>query len=156
MRGNQRPELLFEGEADVTSPAVSPDGRLLAYRSNEIGGKFTLFIRPLPINNTKVQVSVDDGHFPQWSADGTEIYYRTDDKILASRILTKPELQVVSKRLVCSSKRVSFEHNQSDFAVAPDGRILLVKSAMDQSQPVKVNVILNWFTELKSKLTGDK
>ncbi|MBI4417166.1 MAG: hypothetical protein HY563_00210, partial [Ignavibacteriales bacterium] len=91
-------------------------------------------------------------HYPQWSADGMELYYRTADKIFASRIQRTPELKVLSRRLVYTSPRVSPQYHQPDFAVAPDGRILLLKSAIDQSRPIEVRVILNWFTELKSKL----
>ena len=63
-------------EANVTNPQFSPDGRLISYRSNEIEGTSKLFVRPFPINDIKIQVSTSDGINPQWSADGTEIYYR--------------------------------------------------------------------------------
>ncbi|HMD13912.1 MAG TPA: hypothetical protein VKI62_04755, partial [Bacteroidota bacterium] len=151
---NQNPELLIHSDASMTSPEFSPDGKFIAYRSDEIDGKFKLFVRPFPINDMKVQVSIDDGEYPQWSAEGSEIFYRDNDKILAARIQFEPTPQVVSRRLVCTSVRVSESPIQSDFSVAPDGRILLLKSAIDQSKPIQANVIVNWFTELKKKLTA--
>ncbi len=151
---NQNPELLIHSGASITSPVFSPDGKFIAYRSDEIDGKFKLFVRPFPINDVKIQVSVDDGNYPQWSADGSEIFYRDNDRIMAARIQLNPALQVVSRRLVCTSVRVSESSVQSDFSVAPDGRILLLKSAIDESKPIHVNVIVNWFTELKKKLTN--
>ena len=144
----------MKSDAKTTSPTFSPDGKFIAYRSDEIDGNFKLFIRPFPITDTKVQVSIDDGIYPQWSADGSEIYYRDNDNIMAAKIQTSPELKVISRRLVCESKRVSSAYTQRDFTVAPDGRVLMLKSPEDQSKPVKVNVIVNWFSELKKKLTG--
>jgi Tol biopolymer transport system component len=152
--GKEKPHLLFKSDAKTTSPTFSPDGKFIAYRSDEIDGNFKLFIRPFPITDTKVQVSIDDGIYPQWSADGSEIYYRDNDNIMAAKIQTSPELKVISRRLVCESKRVSSAYTQRDFTVAPDGRVLMLKSPEDQSKPVKVNVIVNWFAEVKQKLTG--
>ena len=148
------PHLLFKSDAKATSPTFSPDGKFIAYRSDEIGGNFKLFIRPFPITDIKVQVSIDDGLYPQWSVDGSEIYYRDDDKIMAAKIQTSPELKVISRRIVCNSIRVSSGYTQRDFTVDPDGRVLMLKSAEDLSKPVQVNVVVNWFSELKKKLTG--
>jgi Tol biopolymer transport system component len=155
LESNQGPKLLFNTTAKVASPTFSPDGKFVAYRSDEVDRKLKLFVRPFPITDVKVQVSIDDGVYPQWSIDGTEIFYRDDDKIMAVRIQTKPELKVLSNRLVCTSTRVSNSNGQSDFALAPDGRILLLRGAVDQAKPVQVNVIVNWFTELKKKLTSE-
>jgi serine/threonine protein kinase len=149
---NKKPQLLFMSDANFTSPAFSPDNKLITYRSDEIDGKFKLFIRPFPINDTKIQVSLGDGLFPQWSSDGGELYYREGNKIMAAKIQTVPQLKVISRRLVCESPQVSFSSDQRDFTVASDGRILMLKSPEDQSKPIKLNVIVNWFTELKNKL----
>jgi serine/threonine protein kinase len=153
---NDSPKLLITTDASTASPEFSPDGRFIAYRSNEIGGKFKLFVRPFPINNDKIQVSINDGNFPEWSFDGSKLYYRDGDKIIAARIQTKPELKVLSREVVCTALNLSGNGNnvQQDFAVGPDGRILVLKDAEDMSKPVKVNVIVNWFTELKKKLVN--
>ena len=154
--GSQAPKLLIDTKAKITSPAFSPDGKFIAYRSNEIGGQFRLFIRPFPINATKVQVSVDDGRFAQWSVDGTELFYRTKETIVAARIQRLPELKVLSRRIVYGPLPSTDQALQPGFALAPDGRILLQEDAVDESKPVKVKVIVNWFTELKEKLAESK
>ncbi len=150
------PKLLIKTDANTTSPEFSPDGKFIAYRSDEIGGKYKLFLRPFPINNEKIQVSINDGIFPQWSFDGSRLYYREGDKIMAARIQTKPELKVASRDVICTSLNLFGNGNavQQDFAVAPGGRILLLKDAEDVSKPVTVNVIVNWFTELKNELVN--
>ena len=149
---NQQPHLLFKSDAELRTPAFSPDGRLIAYLSNEIDGKFRLFIRPFPVNDSKIQVSLGDGIFPQWSSDGSKLYYREGNKIMAAQIQIDPELKVISRRLVCSSPQISTGYDQRDFTVASDGRILMLKRPEDQSKPVKLNVIVNWYSELKNKL----
>jgi serine/threonine protein kinase len=151
---NKKPEVLFKSDATLQEPTFSPDGKLIAYRSDEIEGKMKLFIRPFPINDEKIQVSIGDGLFPSWSGDSKEVYYRDGDKIFAAKIEREPGIKVVSRRLVCTLERVSSGSNQSDFTVAPNGSILGLKSAIDQSKSVKVNVIVNWFDELKEKLAA--
>ena len=151
---NKKPEVLFKSDATLQEPSFSPDGKLIAYRSDEIEGKMKLFIRPFPINDKKIQVSIDDGLFPGWSGDSKEVYYRDGDKIFAAKIERETGIKVVSRRLVCTLERVSSGSTQSDFTVAPDGSILALKSAIDQSKPIKVNVIVNWFDELKKKLVN--
>ena len=153
---SKNPEPLFKSEATLSEPGFSPDGKMVSYRSNEIEGKFKLFIRPFPINNEKIQVSIDDGLYACWSADSKEIYYRDGDKIIVAKIEIQPQLKVVSRRIVCISPRTSFDNSHSDFTVAADGRILALRSTIDQSKPVKVNVIVNWFSELKKKLTNNE
>ncbi len=151
---DKKPEILINSDATFREPGFSPDGKLISYRSDEIEGKFKLFIRPFPINDNKIQVSLDDGIYACWSSDSKEIYYRDEDKIMAAKIELQPKLKIVSRRTVGIFPRVSSELSQSDFTVAPDGRILILKSAIDQSKPVKINVIVNWFSELKNKLVN--
>jgi eukaryotic-like serine/threonine-protein kinase len=149
---DKKPEILINSDASLREPGFSPDGKLVSYRSDEIEGKFQLFVRPFPINNDKIQVSLDDGIYACWSSDGREIYYRVGDKIMAAKIELQPNLKIVSRRTVGIFPRVSSELGQPDFTVAPDGRLLVLKSTIDKSNPLKVNVIVNWFTELKNKL----
>ena len=143
---------MFKSDARLASPCISPDGKLVAYRSDEIDGKFKLFIRPFPINDTKIQVSLRNVFYPEWSADGRELYYREGDKIMTAKIQTSPELKVISRRLICESPLISNDPHERDFTVASDGRILILKRFENQSKPIKLNVIVNWFTELKNKL----
>jgi hypothetical protein len=154
--GTQPPAPLFASGPHTQSPMFSPDGKHIAYRSDEVGGKYKLFVTTFPVTGAKVQVSIDDGYFPQWSADGAELFYRDGESIMAARIQLSPSLTVLSRRLVCRAPYVSSSFAQPDFSVAPDGRILVLKSSVDQSKPVKVNVIVNWFTDLKKKLASQQ
>ena len=69
-------------EAD---PAISPDGRWLAYSSNE-SGRLEVYVRPYPSGAGRWQVSDNGGGFPRWTGNGRELVYRVDDGIMAASI----------------------------------------------------------------------
>jgi eukaryotic-like serine/threonine-protein kinase len=153
IKSDREPKLLFNTKANVTSPEFSPDGKLICYRSDEIDGTPKLFLRPFPINDIKIQVSINNAINPQWSTDGTKLYYRSGNNIMVAKIQVKPDLKVLWRKVVCYSEIISPDFYFPDFSVYPDGRILLLKNVEDESKPIKVNVIVNWFTELKKKLS---
>ena len=69
-------------EAD---PAISPDGRWLAYTSNE-SGRQEVYVRPYPSGAGRWQVSDNGGGFPRWTRNGRELFYRVDDGLMAASI----------------------------------------------------------------------
>ena len=69
-------------EAD---PAISPDGRWLAYTSNE-SGRQEVYVRPYPAGAGRWQVSDNGGGYPRWARNGRELFYRVDDGIMAATI----------------------------------------------------------------------
>ncbi len=78
------PKPFIDGASDESRPAFSPDGRWLAYQSNE-SGNYEVYVRPFPGPLGKWQVSTGGGLFPEWSYNGKELFYRTvaDSKIMA-------------------------------------------------------------------------
>jgi serine/threonine-protein kinase len=75
------PEVFLQSPFYETYPTFSPDGRWLAYASNE-SGSWEVYVRAFPDGGTPVQVSRDGGRVPRWSATGHEIFYGTDDQRL--------------------------------------------------------------------------
>ncbi len=146
------PKPLFRTKFNEIEPKYSPNGKLFLYRSDEIEGKFNVFVRELPINTNKVQVSINDGIYPIWSKDGTKIYYREGASIFEAGIQYKPKLKVLYRKEILKTDKFTIEDDESDFTVAADGRIILIKNAVDMSKPTEVKVIVNWFNELKDKL----
>ncbi len=148
----KEPEPLFKTPSAEIEPQFSPDGKFIVYRSNEIEGKFKIFIRPFPINENKVQISINDGIYPNWSKDGSKIYYREDDNIMEATIQYSPKLKVLQRKAIFKVKSGLLDASEPDFTVARDGRFIFIKSATDITTPTKVNVITDWFVELKDKL----
>jgi Tol biopolymer transport system component len=91
MFGDRKPVPVIQGPAFETSAAFSPDGRWLAYASNEEGA-FNVYVRPFPFGDGKYQVSRGGGSQPVWRADGRELFYLAPDAtlmaapVIASRI----------------------------------------------------------------------
>lgn len=68
-----------------SAPAISPDGRWVAYHAASIAGTY-VFVQPLRESAPAVRVSLDDGGAPIWLRDGRTLYYRTFRWIMAARI----------------------------------------------------------------------
>jgi hypothetical protein len=69
-------------EYDETEPAVSPDGRWIAYQSNETD-RFEVYVRPFPtVQDGRWQVSTEGGTSPRWAGDGRELFFKDDRRNL--------------------------------------------------------------------------
>jgi Tol biopolymer transport system component len=92
---------LVESPAFESMPALSPDGRWLAYVSDETG-RVEVYVRPFPdVNRFKWQVSVDGGIFPHWSHAGTELYYSNiAGGFMVAEVQTSPAFSVVGRRFL--------------------------------------------------------
>ena len=73
------PTPFLETAADEGQPAFSPDGKWIAYQSNN-SGRFEIYVRPFPAADRRITVSTDGGSEPVWSPDGRELFYRPLDE----------------------------------------------------------------------------
>ena len=90
MEGDHARKPLLQEKYSETEPQISPDGRWMAYASNE-SGKSEVYVRPFPdVNKGKWQVSTSGGNSPLWSPDGRELFYRSGDAAMAVRVETEP------------------------------------------------------------------
>jgi serine/threonine protein kinase/Tol biopolymer transport system component len=140
--------------ANVDSGQVSPDGRWIAYRSDE-SGKNEIYITSFPKPTGKLQVSIAGGVTPRWRHDGKELYYLAPD-----RKLMAVELKETSGSLQVASTRPLFEMFQTMFLTAAglnqydvtrDGSRVVVDSSITDESSAPLNLVLNWTAELKKK-----
>jgi serine/threonine-protein kinase len=145
--GDLRP--LVNTEFEERSPSLSPDGRWLAYCSNE-SSRNEVYVRPVSEVGGKRQVSVDGGGEPLWSRDGREVYYRgLDDNIYAVAIETSPTLRIGQRSVLFEDKYVrNFSHSNYDQHPG-DGRFVFIKGS---AAPTDLVLVLNWFEELKQRM----
>ncbi|MDO8631282.1 MAG: hypothetical protein Q7R41_12390, partial [Phycisphaerales bacterium] len=147
----RKPEVFLATPFIERGPALSPDGKWIAYASNE-SGEFEIYVRPFLRPGAKVKVSAGRGGFPKWSPDGTEIFYRNDAKIMAVSV------SVQDDTLHASNPRLLFELKGNAYSgpldVAPDGnRFLFYRTAGEaKEQSQQPTVVVNWFEELKAKV----
>ena len=129
------------------SARLSPDGRWLLYTSND-SGRYEVYLRPYPESGRRVTVSTQGGTQPVWNPNGREIFYRTEDKMMAVSVSgTEPTL---SEPRLLFEQRYAFGGGLTipNYDVSSDGqRFVMVK---EESNASRLNLVLNWFEELRT------
>ncbi|HEV2198705.1 MAG TPA: protein kinase [Bryobacteraceae bacterium] len=147
-RGDGKPRLLFEASSLNESDAqISPEGHWVAYTSDE-SGKNRVYVRPFPGPGGKTPISIEAGQEPRWRRDGQEMFYRDPEKnqLMAVDVQTGPEFRV-------GQPHVLFALGITPWDVAPDGkRFLVVKEPEAAAGEAKLQVVENWFEELRQKV----
>ena len=145
--GKARPFL--QTQFSEGSPVFSPDGNWLAYLSDE-SGRYEVYVQPYPGPGAKYQISTQGGTEPVWNPNGRELFYRSGNKMMAAEVVVHPSFAVVQARVLFEgpyatvAKRVS---EGAGYDVSQDGlRFLMDKQ---NGEATHINVVLNWFEELK-------
>jgi serine/threonine protein kinase len=156
MEGDHARKPLLQEKYSVKDPRVSPEGRWMAYASNE-SGKYEVYVRPFPdVNKGKWQVSTSGGNTPLWSPDGREIYYRSGDAAMAVPVETEPTFKPGKPAVLFRGTNVSSRGiDVADFTywdINPDGKRFLMLEDAAVEGPRKINIVLNWLEELKQRV----
>jgi serine/threonine-protein kinase len=140
-----------------SAPRFSPDGRWLAYVSDE-SGHWETYVRPYPGPGGKWQVSTEGGTEPVWNPNGRELFYRQANKMMAVDVTTQPGFSAGKPKLLFEEPYLPTAATIQNYDVSPDGQhFLMVKPVeQEQSAPTQINVVLNWFEELKQKVPTGK
>jgi Tol biopolymer transport system component len=142
------------GEVGASAPCFSPDGRWIAYTSNE-SGRTEVYVRPYPGPGGKWQISTDGGNEPLWNPKGRELFYRSGQKMMAVDYTERPEFAAGKPKMLFEGPYVPSPRSLSDYDVSPDGeRFLMLKGA--EQRPGEISVVLNWTEALKQKLPAGK
>jgi serine/threonine-protein kinase len=160
MEGARKSRLLLKEKYHEAQPQISPDGRYMAYTSNE-SGQNQIYVRPFPqVEGGRWQVSTTGGDSPLWSPNGRELFYRNGDSVMAVSVKTAPIFNLETPKTLFRGTYVNavFLYGSWDFTawdISPDGkRFLMMKEAGTGAGggPRKINVVLNWFEELKQRV----
>ena len=138
---------------DDFSPRFSPDGKWMAYVSDE-SGNYEVFVRPFPGPGSRVQISSAGGTEPVWSRDGRRIYYRNGQKVIEADITPRAVLSLGASRpafsLTSLPPATTSVRSSTSYDVSLDGqRIVFAQPAGGEA---KLVVIENWFTTVRKKL----
>jgi serine/threonine-protein kinase len=126
---------------DESHARFSPDGRWIAYMTNE-SGRWDVFVRPASGAGTRVQVSTNGGAWPAWSIDGRTLYFSANGQAAAAAVQTSPTLAVAVPLLIPT---------RSDLQVASgraDTHRVLVRQGGAAPARRELRVVLEWFSEL--------
>jgi len=150
------PEPFLRTPADEMLPTFSPDGRWIAYRSNQLGSN-EIYVRPFPAaSGGEWQISTAGALYAFWSKNGHELFYETaDNRIMVVDYSVEGPSFVPGKPRVWSDRQL-FNAGAANADLAPDGKRFAV-FALPQTRPgdkgsVHVTMLLNFFDELKRKL----
>jgi Tol biopolymer transport system component len=151
--GDRTPTPLLQGQFAYGNASLSPDGRWLAYFSDE-SGAFEVYLQPYPGPGAKTPVSIGGGQELVWSPDGSELFYRAGSAIMVVEVQSEPSLSVSEPRVLFQSDHFSVAGGGSrQYHVAPDGRFLMIRSGGAQSGEPDVYdhliVVENWLDELQ-------
>jgi serine/threonine-protein kinase len=148
--GGTEPEVFVDIPGSVqTDSEFSPDGKWIAYMSNE-SGHFQTYVQPFPPTGAKHQITREVGLFPLWSADGSELFFVREGRLMAVRIETEPNLTFGN----AEELPIRFFWPGRKYDITPDGQQFLTvipapNAEADETSPARINIVLNWFEELK-------
>ena len=153
-----KPEALLQGPFDETQPRISPDGRWLAYASNE-SGAYQVYVRTFPDKGGKWQISTSGGDHPVWSPNGRELFLRSSDgRIMVTAFRTSGDSFIADQPRVWSEQKIA--DNTMAFDIAPDGKriIAMTPEATAETRWAENHVTLleNFVDELRRKVPTGK
>jgi serine/threonine-protein kinase len=147
-----KPQPFVQTPSLETAPRFSPDGHFIAYGSDE-SGRVEIYVRPYPGPGGKWQISSEGGMEPVWNPKGREIFYRSGNKMMAVDVTTQPAFSAGKPKMLFEGPYVPTPRSFPDYDVSPDGQRFLMLKASEQGQaPAQINVVLNWFEELKRRV----
>jgi dipeptidyl aminopeptidase/acylaminoacyl peptidase len=158
MVGERKPFAVLQSGSDEIEGVFSPDGRWLAYASDE-SGRFEIYVRTFPESGGTLQVSAAGGVQPRWRHDGGELFYVAPDGRLMAvpiRMAANTHALEVGSPVPLFPTRLATGVNiaiagfqaRAQYVVAPDGRFLM-NIAADEPVTLPITIVHNWTVGLK-------
>jgi Tol biopolymer transport system component len=161
VNGERQPRPYLQTASNEQYPDLSPDGRWLAYASDQ-SGRGEVYVQPYPGPGARQQISVDGGTAPAWSRDGRELFYVTASTVGGQAALTKMMVVPVQTNPTFSAgaPRVLFQGrygltaNVRGYDIAPNGRrfIMVQQKERPAMRLSSLIIVQNWIDELKQKM----
>jgi len=150
LAGDQKPVRFLSAPGDQWHGNFSPDGRLVAYTSNE-SGRFEVHVQTFPLTDQSWIVSTTGGHEPRWRADGREMYYLSlDQKLMAVAVGLGPSFSAPTEmfQVRVAGGVSSF---RTHYVPSRDGRRFLINTPTGDAAMVPITVVLNWQAALTAR-----
>jgi serine/threonine-protein kinase len=147
-------EQFTDTSASERYPAISPDGKWIAYTS-DASGQQEVVVEPFPDPGKKETISAGGGRAPLWSRDGSELFYTAGigptRKMLAVSITMNPTFSAGMPRFLFDSDQFAWNTYQASYDITPDVKSFVMKQPVPQPQQpaTKINIIHGFFEELK-------
>ncbi|HET7710705.1 MAG TPA: hypothetical protein VFL80_02140, partial [Thermoanaerobaculia bacterium] len=150
VRPGQKPEMFLGTTFDEVDPRFSPDGKWIAYTSNE-SGRPEVYVRPAAGTTDQWQVSSAGGQGPRWSANGGELFYTSPDgKLFAVPVQPASSFEIGDQKELFSTTAPTNFYSGPLQDVSADGQRLLVITPADAAS-ASMRVVFNWQTALQKQ-----
>ena len=162
LQDREHARLIFPAKYNVEWAILSPDGKWVAYDSDE-SGRPEVYVAPYPTLEPRERISANGGLHPLWAPDGRELYYRMGTtqedmeqrflgqktRVMAVSIETKPAFKAGQPHMLFEGPYFESGH---DLAITPDGKaFILIRENDTQTGPRTIEVVVNWPEELKQR-----
>ena len=144
-------------------PRLSPDGRYVAYQSNDLG-QWEIYVTPFPGGGERVQVSVNGGGHPRWTRQGAELVFVTGDSMMVVSVQTTPSFRADIPRKLFTGAQVGASRSLFDeggllrefnpiYDVTPDGQRFVVVRSVGQAEEATptITVVENWIRQFEGQ-----
>ena len=152
---NAEPGFLFKTPFHENEPVISPDGRYIAYTSNE-SGQYEVYVSPFPEGDGKRVVSVNGGMHPKWNGRGDELFYHEVDAVMVVTVDTRSQfkagnpLKLFDKDDVGIRLHDAYGPLSGVYDVTADGQKFVMLESLEEE--TNLVVVTNWFEELKERV----
>jgi Tol biopolymer transport system component len=145
--GGGKPAPVLNGPFLETEPRISPDGRWMAYASDETG-RYEVYVQSFPPSGAKWQISSGGGRQPAWRSDGRELYYVSETPTMyAAAVRTGSTFEFDMPRMLFDF-RGEVVAVRNTYIPSGDGQRFLINATLDSATPV-INVVVNWPAEIR-------
>jgi hypothetical protein len=142
--GARQPTVFLGTPADEAGATFSPDGRWIAYVSDDTG-QSEVYVRPFPGPGAPLTISTGGGVEPRWARDGRELYYRSGNRMMAVKVESGGALAPGAPTALFEGRfeMKGYGGSSANYDVARDGRFIMVRRKNPITATV-IHVVLNW------------
>jgi eukaryotic-like serine/threonine-protein kinase len=150
--GSRRPQPFAPTEFNEKQGRLSPDGRWMAYASDE-SGRYEVYVQPFPATGGKWQISIGGGEQPSWRRDGKELFYVGEGQklIVVTVDASSPTFRASTRRELFQMHSPVNIWTRNEYAATPDGQRFLVNTLVESSASSPITVVINWSAGLKGQ-----
>ncbi|HKR28318.1 MAG TPA: protein kinase, partial [Acidobacteriaceae bacterium] len=148
--GERKPFPFVQGMFGAASAQFSPNGRYVAYSTNETG-RYEVYVQTFPQPTGKWEISTAGGAEPMWRHDGKELFYLSpDEKLMAVNVdTTSGAFQAGIPKELFQAQLVPLSYWRNIYVPSPDGQRFLMITPAGQTTPEPITVVVNWPALLK-------
>ncbi len=152
--GEPAPRRLFPLPATGHDGQLSPDGRWVAFQAS-VASRQEIFVAPFAGSGERRLVSTDGGTEPLWSRNGRELFFQSGNKLMGVTVTPGAGFSASAPRPVHEGRFLRTITGNTSFSITRDGsRFLRIQPVDPVPAITHIELILNWFSELRRQATG--